>query len=702
MQSITADRGLTRPRDWLVALALTAIAFAAFVPALDCGFIGYDDPYYVYANPNVAPGCSVAGLRWAFTTFDFSYWHPLTWLSLQVDATIWRTASGALDARGFHLTSILIHAANTGLLFLALRALTGVSAASAATAILFAIHPLRVQSVAWISERKDVLSVFFGLLTLLAWARYVAKPSLRRYLLAALALALSLMSKPMLVTLPALLLVLDWWPLERVTGINSWPRLVAEKLPLFLLVAISALVTSRGQGARVTTHSAEVSPPIVRIENAAVSYVAYLEKTVWPTHLAFFYPHPGESLSSREGAAAAILWLAMLTVAAAMLRRRAPYLLAGWLWYLGTLVPVIGLIQVGDQAMADRYSYFPQIGLLLALCYGVAALLTNYQRLIIPVLALPALALVVATFYQLRLWHDPLALFERSLATTGPSRTIYECLAGVHEDRGEFDEAEACFRKALELEPEEVLTLTGLGSLLLQRGRLDEAAEVLEKARDIAPAFPLPHLRLESVYLKQAKLDKAEAELVKYRELVPDSPESYRDLGTIYLRQGKIAEAAQLFRKACQLAPGASEGYMNLGLAEEKLGDFAAAAESYATALRLRPNFHQARAGLGVALSRLGRREEGLAQLRAAVQAQPDFVQGYVLLGKALANAGDLEGSAVHLAEAARLDPKLASAWHDLALVQLRLGRKLDAAESRRRAAELDPRLGLPENRPAQ
>jgi Flp pilus assembly protein TadD len=676
-----------------IAVGLAAVAFVTFAQSIGHGFIAFDDPYYVFKNPYVTTGLAPANLRWAFTSTEISNWHPLTWVSLQLDAAAWGT-----NPAGFHLTNVLLHAANAALLFLALRGLTLSTGVSSATALLFAVHPLRVESVAWISERKDVLSTFFGLLALWAWGRYVMWPSVARYLVVCLALALSLMAKPMFVTLPCLLLVFDWWPCLRMRTARDWPRLLIEKTPLFLLVIGSAWLTYVAQSAGGATRSLTDFSLPVRTANAVVSYAAYARHTLWPSGLAFYYPHAGAGLPAWQARIAVILLIAATAVAFAM-RRRAPYLLVGWLWYLGTLVPVIGIVQVGNQAMADRYTYFPQIGLLLAVCAGAGDLLANRRPMAIALTAGLALALVTVTTVQLRLWHDPFALFQRSLDITGPNRSIYECLAAAYEDRGELDEAEQCFRKALECEPDEVVTLTSLGTLLAREGRLDEAAEVLERARDRAPEFPLPHSRLESVYLKQGKLDKAAAELIKFCALVPNSPEGYNDLGTIYLRQNRLDDAIRLFRKACEVAPDVSEGYMNLGLAEERRGDFAAAAESYARAVKLRPDFYQARAGLGVALSRLGRRQEGLAHLQAAVQTEPGFVQGHVLLGKALANAGDFAGAATQLAEALRLDPKQSSAWRDLAMVQQRLGRPAEASESSRRAAELEAHDGAADTR---
>src|SRR5579883_3044632 len=348
MQRVSKPRPPGKFREWVAAGLLAGISLAVFARALDCGFVNYDDMEYVTRNRDVLRGLTPGGVGWAFTTCYNSNWHPLTWLSLELDASLWHLPDGGPDPTGFHLTNVLVHAANVALVFFALRALTGAFWRSAAVALLFAVHPLRVESVAWVSERKDVLSTFFGLLALWAYAAYVAAPSRRRYLAVAGPFALSLLSKPMLVTLPCLLLVLDWWPLGRLRP-GDWRRRVVEKVPLFALVVASSAVTYLAQSKQRAVASTTMFPPSVRLENALVGYAAYLFKTVWPADLAAYYPHPiydtrsGGGLTAETVGLAAVVLVA-LTAGAAALRRKAPYLLAGWLWFLGTLVPVIGLV----------------------------------------------------------------------------------------------------------------------------------------------------------------------------------------------------------------------------------------------------------------------------------------------------------------------------------------------------------------------
>ncbi len=651
MRAATAQRVPPTRSSGLAALGLAALAFAAFVPALRCGFVNFDDPSYVSKTPQVLGGLSREGVRWAFTTFRVANWHPLTWLSLQLDASLW----GA-EPRGFHLTNVLLHAANAALLFLALRALTGGFWRSAAVALLFAMHPLRVESVAWVSERKDVLCAFFGLLAPGAYARYVQAPALGRYLAVLALFALSLMAKPMLVTLPCLLLVLDWWPLARARARSDWRKLAAEKLPLFALAAASAAITYHAQVYERAVGDLGRFPLSVRAGNAAVSYVAYLSKTVWPVNLAVFYPHPGAAVPAWQVAAAALL-LAALTAVAVALRRRAPYVLAGWLWYLGMLVPVIGLVQAGSQAYADRYTYLPQVGLLVALCWGIADLARGRTRAALAAAVVAAAALAGVTWIQLGVWRNSVTLWEQDLEVAGPSAPALLGLGEGLEAQGRDEEAIPRYRQALECDPDSVVAHSNLGGLLCGRGELDEAEHLLRKAIALQETFAPAHA----------------------------------NLGNVLFRRGDLEEAARENKLALHRDPGSSDACRNLGLIEFTRGNLDRAAEWYREALRLRPDSPEALGGLGNVLTRQGRSEEGIALLREAVRRNPRFGDGQVNLGKALAERGDLEGAARHFAEATRINPAQAAAWYNLGAARLRQGRLAEAIDFLARAANLEP-----------
>jgi protein O-mannosyl-transferase len=651
-------------RDGLAAAALFGVTLIAFTPALQCDFVNFDDHIFTFNRQQVLAGLTMDGARWAFTTFDTGNWHPLTWLSLQLDASLWKTPQGGLDPRGFHLTNVLLHAANAALLFLALRTLSGAFWRSAATALLFAVHPLRVESVAWIAERKDVLSVFFGLLALWAYAVYARTPSVRSYLAMALAFALSLMCKPMLVTLPCLLVVLDWWPLGRArTGRDFW-RLAIEKLPLVGLAVACALVTVRAQAEQAAIGSFEKYSLAVRLQNAVVSYAEYLSKTVWPAGLAVFYPHPGANLAAWQ-VAGSVLLLTGLTAGAVVLRRRAPYLAVGWLWYLGTLVPVIGLVQVGKQAYADRYSYFPQIGLLVAICWGTAAFAGSRKRTALVAAGAAALSLMAVTLDQLQVWRNSVTLWENALKISGPDSAVLQNLGVGYETQNRLGDAAQCYRRMLKNDPGSVEARINIGALHARQRRLDDAAEMFRQACDLDPNSDRAQMYLGKVLLLQNKPDEAARHYEEVVRLTPDLPLPYCELGKIEMSRNNFARAADWFQKATDV----------------------------------QPNFPDARAGLGIALFRAGQTKEGIEQMFAAIRCDPRSGQRHVDLGKLLEAQGDMEAATEQFAEAVELSPGLASARVELGMALARQGRKGEALDCLVHAVERDSSLltALPE-----
>jgi hypothetical protein len=435
----------------VVAIAVACIALYSRTTGL--GFIRYDDQLYVYENPDVKHGLSWHGVLWALGTTSIAYWHPITLISHMLDCELY-----GLEPGGHHFTNVLIHAANSVLLFVLLRRLTGDPWRPAITACFFALHPLRVESVAWVSERKDVLGAFFWLLTLYAYARYVDAPSRRRYILALGLFALGLMAKPMLVGVPLSMLALDIWPLERITlpGTSTSTSgrrarvvsLLLEKVPFLALAAVVSLVTLLGQTRMGAISSFEDLPLSLRIGNAILSYVDYLGKLFWPVNLAIFYPYRFHPETWKVGAAACLL--AMITVATILLARRLPYLLAGWVWYIATALPVIGIIQSGGQAFADRYTYVPTIGLLIMLVWGAADLVRAAPQLRIPVSGLAAVLLVllsVRSFVQIRYWRDTVTLFAHAVAVTSNNSRAETNLATALVDSGRPDEAIVHFRR---------------------------------------------------------------------------------------------------------------------------------------------------------------------------------------------------------------------------------------------------------------
>ncbi len=462
--------------EWLIAAALAVATLAVYAQVINHQFINLDDNLYIWDNPMVISGLTLKGLAWAFTTFHAANWHPLTWLSHMLDSQLFR-----MNAGGHLFVNALIHVANTLLLFFFLKRVTGARWRSAIVAALFALHPLHVQSVAWAAERKDTLSTFFGLLCLLAYARYVEKPSWKKYALVAVWLALGLMAKPMLVTWPFVFLLLDYWPLRRLEwrpaeGIErfakDWLPLVREKLPLFCLVIPSVIVTHIAQARWGAVADLIALPFSWRLANALVSYAKYLLLTFWPDRLAVYYPFSFSGIPAWQVVAALVV-LAAITAVALREARRRPYLITGWLWFLGTLVPVIGLVRVGAEAMADRYTYIPSIGLFIALVFGLADLANTWRIGRIPIASASAMTILLLgslTAYQISWWRDSVTLFERTLSVTSDNAMVQYNLGCALYEQGKIAEAIPHFAEAVRINPNDRHALTNMGMALRKRG----------------------------------------------------------------------------------------------------------------------------------------------------------------------------------------------------------------------------------------
>ncbi len=532
-------------RTIVICAALAAAALAVFWPVLHHDFINYDDDVYVTENPEVRAGLTLDGLRWAWTTSHAANWHPLTWISHMLDCELF-----GLDPRGHHLTSLIAHVLNSQLLFLLLRRMTGAVWRSALVAVLFAVHPLHVESVAWVAERKDVLSTLFGLLTLLAYARYAERPRPARFAWVSLLLALGLTAKPMLVTLPFLLLLLDHWPLGRSRN-ESWRRLVVEKLPLFGLAALSGVVTIAVQRAGGALGSMELYPLGARISNAVVSCAGYLRKMVWPADLAVFYPHPGSEWVPWRVAAAAAVILAV-SVLAVRMRRRHPALLTGWLWYLVTLAPVIGFIQVGQQAMADRYTYLPLIGVFAGIVWIVPDL--RSRRVLAATAGVAAgvtiVALIAAARAQVGHWRDSVTLFRHALEVTENNHIAHNSLGVELRRLGRETEAMEHYREALRVRPGDADAHYNLGLSLAEQGRTDEALEHFRSAARARPGFAKAHYNCGTLLAERGQWERAVAHLRRVVALDPGYAEAHYNLGAALYFQGRYAEAWRQMRLA--------------------------------------------------------------------------------------------------------------------------------------------------------
>jgi tetratricopeptide (TPR) repeat protein len=551
-------------RQSTVALAAAGVALAAvavFLPVRHHEFIGFDDPGYVTANAWVQRGLSADGIGWALTTTAQANWHPLTWLSHMLDVELFGAHAGA-----HHLVNVLLHALNGALVVLWLAAATGRVGRAAAVGLLFALHPLRVEVVAWIAERKELLAATFGLLALLAYVRAAKRPGRPRIGLVALCFALSLASKPMWVSLPFVLLLVDVWPLERLAPAPSdgdWRRWMAqavrlarEKLVLFAFALGSALITlwAQAQGGAVATTA--YVPLVRRLANAIVAYATYLVKSVWPGDLAVFYPYPTHIPAGRVALAA--LLLAALGLLAWRLGRRQPVVLVGGLWYVGTLVPVIGLVQVGSQALADRYTYLPLLGPLVAVVWlgaDAAARVSLPRFAQAPLVVLLATACAVATREQLVPWRTSRALFEHALAVTEGNWVAHDFL-GVHEaEEGRIESAMAHHREALRLRPDLHQAHNNLGVRLAESGRVAEAIEHYTTALDIAPRFAEAHNNLAIALAGLGRTAEAERHFREALAIRADNPEAHFNLGLVLDARGAAAEALDHFIAALELRP---------------------------------------------------------------------------------------------------------------------------------------------------
>lgn len=571
---------------WLVALGLVALCFAVYASVRHHEFVNYDDPVAIVENPNLVGGLSFESVRRAFAAPRFYNYIPLTAVSLQVDHALY-----GMEPAGFLLTNVALHALTVVLLFFALGRLTGGWGASAFVAAVFAAHPLHVESVAWATERKDVLSGVFFAAALLGWSAYAKKPSLPRYAAVALAFALGLLAKPVVVTLPCLLLLLDWWPLGRLRDARSAGRLLVEKLPLLALAAGAAALTWWVQQRAGGVSSAAVLPMDLRALNALESYAIYLRQFLWPSELAVFYPHPRDSVSL-VGALLAGGLLVGVTAAVLCAGRRRGYLTVGWLWYLGTLVPVIGLVQAGMQARADRYMYWPLAGLALALAFGLADLAAGRRRVqrALAACGLAAVfALAVVTTRQVETWRDTEALFRRALAVTERNHVAHAGLALVHHQAGRFDEAIPHYRQAIGFHPQWVTPRVGLGDSLLAAGELETALAAYRKAVALAPDDARARTQLAKGLAQSGDLERAALQLRRALELAPDIGVAVieTNLGSVLLARGRADEASLHFRRALALDPGGEEGLRGLAAATVARGEAAAARGAFADAIAL-------------------------------------------------------------------------------------------------------------------
>jgi tetratricopeptide (TPR) repeat protein len=704
----------------LIGSILVVLTLVLYWQVRENDFVNYDDPYYIVDNPTLRKGFDAEGIACTFTFCatkkEAPLWHPLTWLSLMMDYKLY-----GLNPAGYHLTNLFLHIADTLLLFLVLNRMTRAPWRSAFVAALFAVHPLHVESVAWATERKDVLSTFFGLLTVGVYLYDVEQPSLWKKILALLFFSLGLMTKSMLVTLPFVLLLLDYWPLRRSsvtepvpvtqqTSQNPRPRktgkktaaqrsdrpvvksagndlsavtpgigrLLWEKVPFLVLSLLAGIMTIYFHH---KTGGIDTAIPLLqRLGNAALSYTSYLWKMFWPAKLAVFYPYHDPLPAG--WVAASVFLLLLITAGVLYLRNRKPYLLTGWFWYLGTLVPVIGIVQAGEQAMADRYTYIPLIGLFIMIAWGAYDLSQKLpqHKVVLSLAAVTVLAAFTAVSWkQIGYWKNSMILFEHAIAVTKNNHLAHHQVGVLLADQGRITEALPHFLEAIRVKPDYARARVGLGNAWVRQGRLDEAESQFREAMRIQPAFLESYLGMGTLMQARGKTEEGIAFLRKALEIDPAYPKTYFLLGEFLFAQGKTNDAMVFYKRAIELNPQyADAAYNDLGIALRSQGKIPEAMAKYREAIRINPRNISAYMNLGNILVSQGRIDEGVHQFQAILQIDPGNINALNRLGSALLIQGKTAEAISCFRRVLNINPQEPTALQALHYIESNLKRRIN------------------------
>ena len=657
----------TRTSVFICILLLLAV-LAVYGQVAHFQFVRFDDKDYVIRNNHVRSGLSISNILWAMTAYHASNWHPLTWISHMLDVQLWGMNPGA-----HHLTNVFLHIMSTLLLFTLIIRMTGRTWAAAFVAALFALHPQHVESVAWVAERKDVLSTFFCMLALLAYVNYARHRDVGRYMLAALFFALGLLAKPMLVTLPVIMLLLDYWPLDRFSSSEQGKRssiksLIIEKIPFFMMTAASCYLTMQAQKAGEAVRSTAMFSPGVRVANALVSYVVYLKKMFYPHNLYLLYTHPGNTLPLWQviGSGAIIVLITALALRSA---KRYPYLAVGWLWYMISLLPVIGLIQVGMQAMADRYMYIPSIGLSIIIAWGAPDLIARlgvkrHTGLILAVPSVTVLTILgICAWSQTGTWRDTASLSTHAQACCGVGQNVLWDKSQGQAAIGDLDRAERKLRDLIDRNPRNAQAHYDLGVILDMKGSGDEAVKEYEES-----------LRLD-----------------------PRNADAHNNLGTAMARRGDMSAAEEHFRQAVRLSPSSARSCFNLGIALFKEEKYDESITQLRRAADLDPKMENARLKLGYILLTRERLAEAEIEFRKALRVNPKSPDAYIFLGQVQQQRGNIDGSIESLSTAIKLAPDRGEPYYYLAMSRAQQGKYAEAWKelelSRARGVMPDPRF---------
>ena len=662
----------------IICLFLIMTTLAVYWQVGNHEFVNYDDDDYVTENRQVRAGCTIEGVTWAFTTKFHGHWHPLTWLSHMTDCQLF-----GLNPGRHHLTSLFLHIANTLLLFLVFKRMTGALLRSAFVAALFALHPLHVETVAWVADRKDVLSTFFWMLTMWTYVRYSKRPGFNRYLPVLIAFVLGLMAKSMVVTLPFVLLLMDYWPLGRYSTIqqfnnstiqqfnhSSLPRLVWEKVLFLILMGACAVVTvSVMQYERTPDMDlSKLWPTKSHIANALVSYITYIGKMLWPLDMAIPYPCPDVLPVWQVGGAG--LLLLCISFLVFWRRRRYPYLLVGWLWYLVTLVPVIGLVKGGPHAIADRYTYVPLIGLFIIIAWGVPDILARWRYKKKGLAAASAILLsilMVITWFQLRHWTNGITLFKHAINVTANNSLAHNNLGNALKNQGKLSEAIKHYIEALRIRPNYVLAHYNLGNVLTDQGKLSEAIKHYTDALRIRPNYAKAHNNLGNALKNQGKLSEAIKHYIEALRIRPNDAKTHNNLGSALTDQGKLSEAIKHYIEALRIRPNYVLAHYNLGSALTDQGRISEAIKHYTEALRIRPDFAETRGNLKKLSAILNKIDEAVKILQELVKVNPEDPRLHYDLGTLYYKKGEFDKAIYQYQKSLSIRPDNPSTYYNIA-----------------------------------
>lgn len=653
----------------MISAGLVLLVLAAFEPLRHNAFVAFDDNDYITSNLHVKSGLTWESVKWAFTSRRAANWHPLTWLSHMVDIELF-----GLNPLGHHLHNLLLHTASTVLLFWLLSKMTGAIWPSAFVAMAFGIHPLRVESVAWASERKDVLSMLFFLLTIAVYLYYIKRPGVLRYSLVMVCFALGLMAKPMLVTLPIVLVLLDIWPLERTQTISrqairkSILYLITEKIPMLLLVIASCAVTYTVQktGGSVNAISLQT-----RILNALSSYIAYLGKIFWPRNLAVLYPYPGPNYPLWPSLAALILLIVLSGIAFYCYSRKS-WFFTGWFWYVITLVPVIGLIQVGNQSIADRYTYLPSVGILILLAWSAAQLSSawRHQKMIMGILvAIAAAGMLAGTRNQLRYWKDSFSLFEHTLAITQYNPVIHNNLGWALMNQGNETKAFEHIQKALQFSPGFCDANINMATLLLKRKEYDKAMDYLHKVLKAKPNNFQANYIMALSFIDLKRYDQAAQYLLAALKNTRDNPDAYYYMGIILDTQNKKTEAINAYQQAIQLNPNHYLAINDLGVLKYQHNSLDEAVDYFRRSISIEPNYVQAYSNLALVLQNQNRFQEAVSLNLKALELEPNNPDTWYNLGVCQQAVDNIPGALISYRQVLQFDPNSVTALNNLAWI---------------------------------